>query len=881
MNAISCQLLPGMRLNGVAITLLATVVVCALFAPVARAGDPVPLDQAIPVVESFERRLVTVQYEIESVRFRYTPPFDRGKIVHAPDGPGCFYRNSVVLDLPTGRYRCNAQLATQWADGLAPYATGHSQYSFDGQTQRQYFVTRPGVDLPRFDAPDLPKNGRIDRENRDGPFNTFAVSWGVGYFPPFVTSPLKLSEILSQPATGKTATTVTSTGPNQWRVRAAHPSEQNTVLTIDYDTRQGAVTSSELAFEDSGTVYSRAFYDLTEIKTGVWVPRTVDMISIGGSPNGTRRIYRNIKINDPIVDDTVFRIKFPPGTRVEDRIEQKFYKVGSGAESEQTEIREFGEKYKQRLAEWAGQSPPRPWWPWLSGGAVLLIALLIVVALVRRRTRRLAASLLAVVAPLSGLARAAELNADGDWVVSHAPGEEMRISQCGLNVTLFTLEYFQNASYNLKHTVRHLPPTEDGIRLSDIRDVLAGHGFDVAARQKVTPDGLRRALRPDTLAIFPVTITDRLNHYFVLVRDPNRGLLWVDPPRAAEPLDGEWLANHLPDFDGLVLFVRPGAAPLADRVACTPDRLDLGRIVLSDPASSVPLVKELTLTNPTAAPVMVTGVQTSCGCMRCSWPGGLLTAGETRTVPVTIIPNSWGVGPVERVVTFLLGDGSQRTVSWFGEGLAAERAQQLAASPNVLRVDADALAADGRPVEREAQMTLGPVASADRLTVKCDRPWLSARVEGTGEGQARLIVRVAPEAANDDGPATVSLSSGADGEPVRVSVLLQRAVRFLPEPAVLTLTPDGPAAGPVTFRPFAPSDEVTGVEASPAPSGFTAEIRPTPGSAPQLFVAATSAARPGTYRLVCSVTGRVDRPASAVTVVARVEASAQPEGASR
>ena len=61
--------------------------------------------------------------------------------------------------------------------------------------------------------------------------------------------------------------------------------------------------------------------------------------------------------------------------------------------------------------------------------------------------------------------------ADGRWIINHPDTRRIYAVQCGLDVTLFALKYY-NIDYSLVCVSLGLPLSTDGISLADIQQLL-------------------------------------------------------------------------------------------------------------------------------------------------------------------------------------------------------------------------------------------------------------------------------------------------------------------------------------------------------------------------------------------------------------------------
>ena len=826
--------------------------------------DRVSLDEALPVFELFERRINRFQFDGETTKFSYADPNDREKITAMPLGRGpdaekCVFRWSAVVEPHSGRYRVNMNSVSNWTAGTDPYASSRNSYSFDGITEREFTLSKSGSELPEIEQKKVSKRGKVDTEKKRRFLDKWGLSISTGEFPPYFRNVLLSEHLRSQQQAGKTVRII-KRNSDIWQIETMDPTTTRStdLLTIDFDIRRGCILQIEHTEAGAPRPFIRTVFDIVETKPGLWVPWRKDKMELVDK-NIWRTVLTNIKVNEPVADESIFRLTFPPGTRVEDQIEKKFYQVGSGSADEQINVQKF--TVEQQLAlEKQNQTPSSSrWWIWLAIGLGLTVCLAAGFCWRHYRNKAKVAGVLVVLLLGTSPASAAMLTSNGDWVVSHFPGEKIPISQCGWNVTFFTLEYFHYEKYRTKHIVTAMPPTEQGIRLSDMRDVLDGYGLHTFARQKVNCNELKRVVRPGTLAIVPFKISEDRHHYVVLIHHPERGLLLIDPPRSATPFKDDWAIQHLPDFDGVVLLVRGNGSPgkmQADVVECEPDSYDMGSIDLKGPTSSIPTEKSITLHNPSDRSIMVSEVKTSCGCVHCKWTGGLLAPGGTVTVPVTLLPNSWGVGRIERLFVFVFGDGSERQLKWIATGVVPEVAQQLEVKPDILRIDLTTIPQDTSRISREVDVLFGKV-DVEKVVVSSSVPWITTSLVSIDERKARLHLRM--DLSTDEiraGNATgeITLTSRDDMAPVKLRVALQRPPAYTITPPVLLLRRKDMTSGQVLLKPVGPeSDPRPSVKVISCPKNLYVEQGEQTKRSSVLQVRCGEQLPAGTHRVTCAV----------------------------
>ena len=196
---------------------------CALL----HAEDLVPLDEALPVLESFERRIIRVQWDAEMSSHTCPDLTDRENATLVPLGKGdqgdkCFYRWSVVFEPASGRYRLNQQTANNWVAGAAPYSSSFDEYSYDGKTEREFHWSAHGLELPTTDRKDSAKTGMVDKEQKRRMMERWGISTSIGEFPPYCRTEL-LSEFLRSQSQARKSVRITKNGSSVWHIQTSGP----------------------------------------------------------------------------------------------------------------------------------------------------------------------------------------------------------------------------------------------------------------------------------------------------------------------------------------------------------------------------------------------------------------------------------------------------------------------------------------------------------------------------------------------------------------------------------------------------------------------------------------------------------------------------------
>ena len=104
------------------------------------------------------------------------------------------------------------------------------------------------------------------------------------------------------------------------------------------------------------------------------------------------------------------------------------------------------------------------------------------------------------------------------------------------------------------------------------------------------------------------------------------------------------------------LFLQGGPQRRSGGLVFEPRILDLGEIALGSSRSG-----EVTVRNPTPAPLAITIAAPSCGCTKVTWPQEPIPPGGSASATVTMTPPGKAGITEERTVTFV-AEGDQREV---------------------------------------------------------------------------------------------------------------------------------------------------------------------------------------------------------------------------
>jgi hypothetical protein len=483
----------------------------------------------------------------------------------------------------------------------------------------------------------------------------------------------------------------------------------------------------------------------------------------------------------------------------------------------------------------------------------IVLAIVVMITLIWWRRKRLANALilLGLITPHTS---AAELDAKGNWTVSHAPGELLRLSPCGFHATLFALEHTRT-EYRLQEVTTSLVPTSEGVSLADIKSVLEAHGLETIAREQVTLPEFQRALTPGWVAIFPVKLNERQNHYLTAINSPTRGQVLIDPPYSVRALATHLTAAQFSSLGGVVIFARRPPRPLPmvqNALTFEPSETDFGVFRPDAPDYSAAFHQSITLVNKSDRAVLVQQIRTSCGCISSLWTSRIIPAQTRLDFPLRIIRGGWGPGQVTRTIHLELRTGEEVVARFTANTLSPEELHQIKVVPNILRIDLSKVRAGTlTEEERSVVLQLGTV-NADQVRCTSSAPWLKVISRSGTANQLSLLLNVDPKVI---GPfpmdAEVAITSQATQPPVRLQVNLLLPPRFRPEKPILQIPCKSDASYTIPIHAIFPTESFPErAEFVDVPAGLHAKYQV---SAPSATIQLTTTAdiKPGFYTLRC------------------------------
>jgi hypothetical protein len=525
----------------------------------ARADREVPAEEAIQTMQTLTGRIASARW---GVRTEHGTLSLDNKFVSTPVAT----TGTVVFEPGSGRFRAHLNTVMPWSGGSQPFIARRSLCAFDGARLRMLRREQAGKEMPPAQPVPGTRDGFPGEASVHGDTAEFFRLWhwqsGVGYFPPYVAGVSLPEEIRRQRAVGR-AVRITEDDRGMWHAELPNwesATDDGQTIVVDYDRNRGVITRAVWRPRTNPTVWKQIDYEFQKVGADWWVPKTVQSVHLLSKPRGNDRLhYSEVKVNEP-VDDRVYRLEFPAGSHVVDHVEKKAYTVGQTAQDEQAMIKSY-----VRMHGLTVPSPPlwkrALWW-----GVPVVIALLGCVTVLRWRLRSAAAMLVIFAA---GVSSAPAAEPTGTRSGNKDADPKVHLTQCGFQVTIFTLAAF-GVETDANEVARDLMPAGfDGISLKNIQETLQTRHLKVEARHNLTVADFKQALRAGWIAIVPVEGKPSChdydfsgkptvwNHYVVALHHPDKGPLLVDVLRSIVPLDRSQLKDqHLQDPKRAVLFVR-------------------------------------------------------------------------------------------------------------------------------------------------------------------------------------------------------------------------------------------------------------------------------------------------------------------------------------
>ncbi len=787
-----------------------------LYAQPSVATKAMTVERAIKLFAGLEREYKALEWTLQLERFQLRDANDSSSTIPNAESP--FYVADVRFDPQTSRYVIKSQKVTHWfkTEGASPvFLAMFESRGFDGKVHRKWSQEKEVKSLEAASlefAKMAPKLGLVTDHQADSgdSVNEHGLTYGFALMPPFAfdyeAPPLPVSMLLERRRKEGTKVEVSEEDTGivnvTYHVRYPWLTATDPPGTFEgrFDVNKGGACLGWTIFlgDDAKKMeFRRCEFKNFEAAPGLWAPEQIALVEpMEKPPRVTKYTMTNVRVN-PTLDAKAYVLEFPVGTHVDDHLAGKSYNVTGGAIDEQAAVKDF-------IARHGLQARPRTGGMWTKFGIAGLAVIVMAGAwALRRRWRSAAVFTFAMFAsesiadePKAGLlipvAETVESDTGIDYIVSHHPAEQIRIAECGFTVSLFALEHF-GISYDLKFVRAALRPTDRGIRLADINDLLKAYGLRCEAREKVEPAALERAIKNGYLAIFPIRTGKNADHYLAALLGPDNQPKGVDVLSGVFPLRDMAPDMKPPVFEGVVLLVRAPDAlpartrtPLSGSLRANPTVVELGVFPLTGAEALVQRRAEFVLENTSANPVLVKTVSVSCGCTDLDWKGGLIRANSKQTVSVLARPLAWGPGKQSKRLAFQFLDDSELQVDITGEGQTAAQIQQVTVAPQSLRYEIGADAIAGRVSLTQELTVTGTADSLGTLRIQSSAPWLTVEpavsTDHTRSWRAAVslpeVLRLLEAGADAALAAELNISTKARPAPLVVSVSVQQKEFF-------------------------------------------------------------------------------------------------------
>jgi hypothetical protein len=253
------------------------------------------------------------------------------------------------------------------------------------------------------------------------------------------------------------------------------------------------------------------------------------------------------------------------------------------------------------------------------------------------------------------------------WKVQLLEDNAFYISQCGLKTSFLALELAER-KYDPFLVSRMLQPTDEGIRMSDIRSALLAHGIDVAARKSISFSQVIDASSKFDFSIIHIPQYQKWGyteaHYAIVFRDSSQGVLFLDVPRPPVRLDHNLSKDINAINDLTVLFC---SKKKTNRDPNWELEETLIKIKPEDFKEGVYRGK-VTLVNNGDQPIAIVDGKISCACVKMDFTPEVILPKESASFEFSIDRANWGRGT--QSISFCDAVGDIKAVSL--EGMSAE-----------------------------------------------------------------------------------------------------------------------------------------------------------------------------------------------------------------
>jgi hypothetical protein len=505
----------------------------------------------------------------------------------------------------------------------------------------------------------------------------YATGWQMSIFGFGEAKALRLSEMLGHSSTDITAKSIEFGG--QPAIELSTTSHGGQSQRWVFDPHRGfALLRYERLVQDF--VFMRISVDkLAEAAPGIFYPiiGTYETMSQKGPIERSTLSVTSVVANDPKFDESVFTIRWPAGTVVQDTIKDVTYTAGADDKHLDQLIREqvqesvlatqaatlpatapaavVGPDSRPSSTQEANDIPSSHVTLWLSLSGLGLAAAIVIWWGVRRKKFPLGI----ILVPFAIHLLQGRCRAEHPEYWTNTANEA--ISNCGLNVSLFSLQYLskpvtaQELSNKLHIGLRRDYPCS----LLEIKDVLLGYGLAVNAFKEGTVGDLIQASKEGDVIIFHLDDKSTQGHYMILLSHRRDELLLVDPGEGAGVQwveENAFRENAKDIFTGTFMVVSKEGSE--NYLPITAERSSYhAHVKLGSGRIKVPVP----LSNPGNKEVIVTMLKGDCGCFKGGTPMPFTLEPYSRGIlTFEFERDALGVGTVRRQVVLFTGQDPQK-----------------------------------------------------------------------------------------------------------------------------------------------------------------------------------------------------------------------------
>jgi hypothetical protein len=245
----------------------------------------------------------------------------------------------------------------------------------------------------------------------------------------------------------------------------------------------------------------------------------------------------------------------------------------------------------------------------------------------------------------------------------------------------------------------------------------------------------------------------------------------------------ERLEKKFQDAGGVVLFIKKGkdknVSPIKS-VKINPQTIEIGEFMIGGSDSPAFIEASFHLINTSDFPIMVSSVQTSCGCTKLEWEGGILKAGENKEVKFSVIPGAWGRGEQKKIARVSFADESTTDVTIHGTGQTPVERQRIELSQYSVVVEITE-ETDKELFDVRLARLSSYVRPIQEIKIESDASWLVPELVGqekqddheAAELHAKIILkelRPLLESNDNKKQGTLHISGDKEVEPVEMKV---------------------------------------------------------------------------------------------------------------